>query len=981
MTFLQTVAADLLRKNGGNLADITIVFPNKRASLFFNQALVEQCDKPVWCPKYASIDDLFTECSTLEKADHIWLVMELYKVYTEVTGFTETLEEFYSWGELMLADFDDVDKHLADPRQVFALIGDLHALDSVDYLSEEQRKVLEQFFSNFTKDHDSLLKKRFQQLWNKFYDIYTTFQQRLEKQGVAYEGMLYRRVIENEDEDGIREGGRKNKDCCQSNLNPSSNTQQPLSTLHSSLNHYVFVGFNLLNSVEQRLFSILAKERRAKFYWDFDEYYMKPGGYHEAGKYISEHLHNFPNELDYSESVYHSFLKDKDFTFISSATDDLQARYITQWLTPERIAAGRRTAIVLADESLLETVLHCLPPEVKHINITTGYPLAQAPVASFVRLLMNMHAHKSFTLHNINGVLRHPYAKYISEKSMELHERLNEEVIYYPTISDLALDDNLQHLFSPEKDMCAYLMWAVRTVAKNMSDEHDDFHGEGLFRMYTILNRLQTLRQSMQDDSATLWNAEDTSLFSRLLTQVVQTTTIPFHGEPIEGVQVMGVLETRNLDFDHLLILSCNEGNLPAKVSDSSFIPHSVRKAYGLTTVENKVGIYSYYFHRLLARSKDAVISYNNSTEDGRTGEMSRFMLQLLAESGLNISRQTLVSGQVAGTSSPKEIEKTPEMVEKLLQKKSFSPSALGKYLRCPISFYYQYVQDVIPDDEGDEEEMDSRMFGNIFHKSAELLYGEHLNRPITGSFIEALLKEKGHVTLQRIVDKAFRIELFRIKDDGRITPRLGGLQVVNREMVLRFFEELLRYDLTNAPFTVLGVEQEVYGTMEVDTSFGRREVKIGGTIDRLDCINDVDGVQRVRVIDYKTGKSPGAISMEGISDIYDPVQVENHSGYFLQALLYSELVRRQGEVRPVAPCVLYVQNAAKEGYSPNLLIEKIPRKSAGRPILDASEFLDEFNVGLRSLLSEILSVENPFRLPEKADRCRNCAFEKLCYL
>ena len=203
---------------------------------------------------------------------------------------------------------------------------------------------------------------------------------------------------------------------------------------------------------------------------------------------------------------------------------------------------------------------------------------------------------------------------------------------------------------------------------------------------------------------------------------------------------------------------------------------------------------------------------------------------------------------------------------------------------------------------------------------------------------------------------------------------------MVNREMVLRFFEELLRYDLGKTPFTVMAVEERVEGTMEVETALGRRRVKIGGVIDRLDCVTDEDGVQRVRVIDYKTGRAPSAIAMESISDIFLPAQVENHSGYFLQALLYSGLVKDQGENRPISPCVLYVQNASKEGYSPNLLIEKVPRKFIGRPILDASEFLEEFQDGVRRLLTEILSMDQPFRLPEKEDRCHNCAFERLCY-
>ena len=483
------------------------------------------------------------------------------------------------------------------------------------------------------------------QLWNKFYDIYSNYNERLLSQGIAYEGMLYRRVIEG------------------NNL---------VTTLDSS---YVFVGFNLLNDVEQKLFSMLAAEGRARFYWDFDDYYVKARKHHEAGKYISEHLRHFPNELDYDIPVYHQFAEQKDMTVISSSTDDLQARYISRWLTPERIAAGRRTAIVLADESLLETVLHCLPPSVKHVNVTTGFPLAQSPAASFVRMLMLLLQRGSYTLHNVNAVLRHPYAKYVSERVSELHERLNNEVIYYPSLDDLAIDDNLRQLFSPTKDINERLIWAISLIARNIREENDDFANEGLFRMYTILNRLKSL------DEVTQY----TALYARLLIQIVQGTTIPFHGEPAEGIQLMGVLETRNLDFDHLLILSCNEGCIPAQVSDSSFIPHSVRRAYNLTTVDNKVGIYSYYFHRLIQRAGDVTMLYNSSTDGGRTGEMSRFILQLIAESGMPVNRQTLLSGQATKPVAPKEIAKTPEMVKKLLGKSLFSPSAMGKYLRCPI--------------------------------------------------------------------------------------------------------------------------------------------------------------------------------------------------------------------------------------------------------------------------------------------------------
>lgn len=943
MTFLDIVAKDILEKYSGNLSQITIVFPNKRASLFFSKALTEHWDKPLWSPRYATISELFSSQSDLELGDHIMLVLELYKVYCEVTGAKETIDQFYNWGELMLADFDDVDKHLADASKVFTLVSDMHELDNVDYLSEEQQKVLQQFFSNFTSDHTSILKKRFIMLWNKFHDIYTIYRERLQQQGIAYEGMMYRRVIEN-------------------HMLPQSENET-----------YIFIGFNLLNEVEHELFRHYKGAGAAKFYWDFDAYYMPKKGekiVHEAGRYINEHLRIFPNELVYDHEIYHCFGEHTEMCYISSPTDDLQARYIAQWLTPERIAAGRKTAIVLADESLLETVLHCLPPTVTHVNVTTGFPLSQAPIASFVRILMATLLKRSSTLHSVNALLRHPYIKYISEQALQLHDSLNEAKIYYPTLEDLAIDENLGKLFAPlsGKEDCMELtdrmIWAVTTIARNIKEEDNDFANEGLYRMFTILNRMRNLLQPSGLESLS------EVLYTRLLQQIIQTTTIPFHGEPIEGIQIMGVLETRNLDFDNVLLLSCNEGNLPAKINDSSFIPHSIRRAYELTTIENKVAIYSYYFHRLIQRSANASILYNNATTDGRTGEMSRFMLQLLAESPLHIKQMNLVAGQATSTIAPKEIAKTEDMVNLLLAKGRFSPSALGKYLRCPLAFYHCYVEEIYENDDNDEDEIDSRIFGDIFHKAAELLYTDHKNQTITKNFLDSLIEEKGNVTLQRIVDQAIRIALFKINDDKRATPKLGGLQVVNREMILHFLKQLVSYDAQHAPFTILGLEERHTQTIMVNTIHGMRSIEVGGIIDRLDC-KKMDYGTHIRVLDYKTGCPPQRINMAAIEDIFKQEEIRNHSDYYLQALLYSGIIGEQYNA-PVSPALLYVQKTSTDNYSPTLKIDN-------QPIFDAREFSDEFSAHIKKLIEEILNPDIPFSLPVSPDRCNLCPYKGLC--
>ena len=903
-SFLYNVAQDLLNKYGEDLHNVTVVFPNKRASLFLNRALAEISEKPIWSPQYTTISELFQQMSTLQVADRIKLICELHKTYCEVTGRAETLEQFYGWGEIMLADFDDIDKHNGDAKKIFTLLGDIHEMDAVDYLTEEQKRVLQRFFSNFTPDHTTQLKRNFMELWNKFYDIYTNYRQRLLAQGIAYEGMMYREVIEDS--------------------TPCLTTEKQW---------YVFVGFNLLTPVEQ----LLIARVEGKIYNDDDR-------------------SNPPKEM----------------TFISSPTDDLQARYVSQWLTPERIKAGRRTAIVLADEGLLETVLHCLPTEMS-LNITTGYPLSQTSITSLIKGVSNLLQRNSYTLHNINGILRHPLVKYISDRATELHEKLNNDLIYYLTPEELSIDENLSQLFMPLKnksdmgELTKRLIWVTKTIAKRVQEINGitnyQLESEALYRMYTLLNRLDTL---ISEEEIKL----DLPLYTMLLNQIIQGTTIPFHGEPIEGIQIMGVLETRNLDFDHVLLLSCNEGTLPAKVSDTSFLPHSIRIAYNLTTVENKVAIYQYYFDRLMQRTNDVTIIYNNSTNEGKTGEMSRFMLQMIAKNEITIKRKSLEASVSTQPEQASDIVKTQEMVDKLLKKKFISPSSLGRYLRCPRSFYYTYIEEIRDNEEGDEESMDNMTFGTIFHAAAEMMYKDFNGKIVSPSYIRRLVNEKDNTTLRRIAKLAFRRELFNIKDEKRDTPKLGGLQVINFEMVVTFLRHLLNYDSRLTQLEIAGLEKEVQGSIPVKTSKGTIDVRIGGNIDRLDVVTDQDGVRRIRVIDYKTGRLSRKLNISSIDEIFMPEKMGLHTDYFLQALLYASILEDE---REKSVGLLYVQSANNDDYDPLLCIDN-------KPIKDAAVYLSDFRKGLAELLAEILNTDIPFRQTLRTEQCKDCAFFNFCH-
>ena len=913
-SFLEYVAKDLLAKYGSNLSRTAVVFPNKRASLFLNEYLARQAGQPIWSPAYITISDLFRNYSDLHVADPIKLVCDLHRRFVSATGIQETLDHFYGWGQLLLADFDDIDKNMAPAERVFVNLKDLHELDDSSYLTQEQKDIIRQFFSNFSEDHSSELKRRFLQLWSHIGDIYTSFNERLREQGLAYEGALYRQVALDD-------------------------------TIDFRYDRYIFVGFNLLQQVEQTLFKRLKDQGKAHFYWDFDKAYIKQN---EAGHFIAQYLSLFPNELDTTDTdIYDNLNSHKLVTFISAPTENIQARYISTWLQEEqRITGGRTTAIVMANERLLQTVIHCLPNETGKVNITTGYPLSQTPVASLVSLLINLQTlgynekTKAFRQRHLNLVLRHPYGRYLSEQLTPVS----------------GPDTTTFHLA-----LINWLLSLIQLIAKE--EREDPFASESLFRMYTLLNRVKELMTSGD-------LIVETPTLQRLIGQLVSGTSIPFHGEPAEGIQIMGILETRNIDFDHVLLLSCNEGNIPKGINDTSFIPYSIRKAYGLTTVDHKVAIYAYYFNRLIQRAHDVTLVYNNSTNDGQTGEMSRFMLQMMVESPHKILFRTLQSGQTPSLRSPKHIPKTPALMDILRERLSLlTPSAINRYMRCQLMFFYYYGCGLAEPDDNEEELIDNRVFGNIFHLAAHHIYERLTSQSphITAEALHRLLKTE--VDIERAVDDAIKQELFHLESPQAAMPELNGMQLINREVIIKYLRQLIEIDSHLAPFTILGLERMVKMKYEVDGS--DHQMLIGGTIDRLDRITMQDGSSRIRVIDYKTGsRKPKA--MADVDAIFAMESLKDHSDYYLQAFLYSHIVRQSSKGVAVSPALLFIQHAGSEDYDPTLCLGK-------EPVTDIAEVSAHFMQRLEGIVSEIFNPTQPFVPTEEGQRCQRCPYAGLC--
>lgn len=883
--FLSLVAHDLQQKFGNDMSRIVVVFPNKRASLFFNQYLLQQEDQkisPIWSPKYQSIKELFTSFSQQTIADPIEIVCKIYQLYLTYTKNNESLDFFYGWGEKILNDFNNIDKNLVDAKRLFRNLSDIKELENQDFLDERQEQVLREFFKDFSMENNTYIRERFLKLWNELLNIYQALNQELADEGFAYEGALYRNVIES--------------------------LQKGIISLPSQIEKYVFVGFNVLNGVEEQLFKILQSEHKALFYWDYDVFYVKNHLHFEAGYFLRKNLEKFPNELP--ECHFHNMSGDENKTIelVAANSETAQAVSAVSWIEQNLTKEDeKKTAIVICNENLLHQLLHSIPPCVKDINITKGYPLTHTQ--SFAYLLSLLTQKEKKTEENMCTALQE-----IAESLRKKAETFCED----PSQTSPTFDNILQ--------------------------------SESLFQCYSIINRLTQVVEKKT------WDISMKTL-KQLVRQIANQTTVPFSGEPAMGLQIMGMLETRCLDFDHLLLLSFNEGTIPENNKDYSFIPYQLRVEYGLTTEKHKTALSAYYFYRLLQRGKRIRIMYNTSSDGMHKGEMSRFLTQLLIESPWSGKMKTYTLSTPGQLIPFQEItiDKNEKITEQLQE---ISPSAINAYLRCPIQFYFKRIAN-IKEPQSPPDVIEPNTLGTLFHSAAEYIYRpDSPDQPkiITQELLSPYCTPEGKKLIDQYIHKSF--------ENNKIP-----YNIIIAEVIATYLRLLIKHDLQNTPFEVVDVEKNTSKTLYIDDQQGNKvEMKLKGTIDRLDTIIH-NGQRIMRVVDYKTGGHTE--KAKSLDALFQPDK--NHPHYILQACLYALTLVEHQKI-PIVPALFYVHQAADDSFSPYLSIDK-------SNIDCFQDIAHDFQQKLEDLLSEIIHVKQPFTPTTEKSFCKSCAYATLCQL
>ena len=951
-SFLTQVAEALYSKYGRGIADVVMLFPSQRARLFFTQALSEVAEDAVWSPRYTTIEELMCQISTLRTADRIRLVSELYRVYSRF--HSEDFDHFYHWGEMLIADFDMVDKYMVDAEALFCNIADIKDIEAdLSYLTAEQEEYIRRFWNTLSSSMTlSEQKQFFLKIWHSLPQIYTQYKEHLRTLGIGYTGMIYRDAA-----DSIR-----------------SATTSPLEPCH-----YAVAGFNALSSCEKILFDHLRSSHGADMFWDYNDYFFC-NDMQEAGRFIRE------NVARYGESVamnHKSFTKSiSSLTVASTATSVAQCKYVAQMLESlveydeegNRKPLGRDTAIVLTDESLLMPLLYALPDWVKRdgVNVTMGYPLRTTLAYSFVERLLELQSHArvkdggvTFYHADIDFLLTHPY---IADRDTEAIDSIRRQIVEHriynvphAMVAGLQCAESIFRVADSAESLLQYLVDVFKWLLVQCS-------GEDVLKVEYLVQTVKGIEQLANMVSSC--NIELTMpLMRSLVRRHLQSIRIPFEGEPLEGLQVMGILETRNIDFKNVIVLSMSDSNFPGtRIVDSSVIPYSLRYAYNLPTQEHHQGVYAYYFYRLISRAERVWLTYCSTADEKGTGEPSRYIRQLEYESGLKIESVKVGAEVNVAHQQPIEVAKDSMTLERLARytthERRLSPTAFSTYVQCPMRFFYRYMASIKVEDEL-EEGIDDKTFGNIFHRAAELLYGGIVGEDNP----QRLLERIDNKAVAEAVDRAIAEVCFD-RETVSEEQLQGELTIVRQIVTSYLWDNLLCYDKSHTGFSVMALEDVFDAEFGFTVAGERKSIVFEGRADRVDSLQS--GVQRI--IDYKTGGEH--LTFPGFEKLFhgkDSQRISNTINTLLYAMIAS---RRRG--CEVQPALYYLREMNRSDYSPLLRIFQ----GRGCPMMTIERYSDiseQFEGYVEDTLTEIFNPDIPFRQSEDPLSCTYCDYAPIC--
>ncbi len=953
-SFLEKTVKYLCGKYGDDISELCIVLPNRRSGLFLKTHFANNLKKTFWSPEIYATEDFVALLAELEIADSTTLLFELYETVKSVSKTeVDSFDEFSKWGQILLSDLNEIDSYLVNGSQLFGNLKDIKELEAWSLNSDEG-------LTDFQKQYLSF--------WQSLGAYYFDFNKRLLDKHQAYQGLAYKMVA---------------------------------STIEERINKHpwkkiIFAGFNALNKAEEQIIEKLLDIGKAEIIWDTDSYYINDTK-QEAGKFIRKYDNygNFKKTPDKNNVFEENLLstEKKQITIIGAAKNVAQAKVAGNLVADfqKQNASLQNTALVLADENLLFPVLHSLPENIEDINVTMGYPLKNTPIAGYFDLVFNLHTNAiklsqgkekySFYHKDLLKLLSHPFSNILIFDKKQYNsvkpviKAIQDGNIVFAAFSTLekiitekqeATFEILRPLFKhwhTPADAIACVHYLIDTLKNaivaqqgSSSKNSASLELEYLFAFTKITKRIQAL---MHDYPSSIG---DIKTLQNILKQIVRGTTLPFYGEPLMGLQVMGMLETRTLDFENIILLSCNEDILPSGKTMNSFIPFELKRHFGLPTYNDKDAIFAYHFYRLLQRAKNIYLLYNTESDALGSGEKSRFLTQLLYELP-KVNKQVVIVEKlvnipvnVDNTGNIINIPKTPAVIEKLNAKaaKGFSPSLLNTYRNCSLQFYFQAIAG-LKEAEVVEETIGADTLGNVIHEVLETLYKPFIGKKINVADIKELKKQV----------ETLAIGVFE-REYGK-TEISYGKNLLTIKVALRFLNNFLnseikvigKYEQEGKPLIIKNLEQKLEATLTIND----QQIKLHGNADRIDGVGSL-----TRIIDYKTGIAENKeLKVENWSNI----QTDSTLAKSFQLLMYAWMYQK---TNPAIIDNLVSGIITFRELSAGLKTVKINNND----LLNVS-VLSKFEEQLENILSEIFNPQIEFKQTSDFNNCEYCAFKGIC--